>query len=79
MELLTMMAVVRDRHTEGGMMITNHDHHTCTTVTKHRFPHVAAWRYLWGRHKCEVCRCRSRSFLVVSLLNLITFMCWLGL
>jgi hypothetical protein len=36
MELLTVMVVVRDRHTEGGMMITNHDHHT--TVTKHRFP-----------------------------------------
>ena len=36
MELFTVMVVVRDRHTEGGMMITNHDHHT--TVTKHRFP-----------------------------------------
>ena len=38
MELLTVMVVVRDRHTEGGMMITNHDHHT--TVTKHRFPRL---------------------------------------
>ena len=33
------MVVVRDRHTEGDMMITDHDHHT--TVTKHRFPTVA--------------------------------------
>ena len=30
------MVVVRDRHTEVSMMVTDHDHHT--TVTKHRFP-----------------------------------------
>ena len=36
MECVTVMVVVRDHHTEVGMMVTDHDHHT--TVTNHRFP-----------------------------------------